>query len=114
MRGTITSLTPASGRQDHTTSPCAQHRSSGEVAAPIASRPNVSDDGQRPLLLGQDGGDKPVIWPGRKQKDFRTKDWTGQISLTSLWKFVLFAQCFLACTRRHDPDCTRKGHRLSL
>ena len=47
-RQLLKDLTPASGRQDHATSPCAQPPSSGEIAAPIASRPNVDDDGQRP------------------------------------------------------------------
>jgi hypothetical protein len=46
---TFTALAPASGRQDHTTSPCAQCHSSGDIAAPIASRTNVRDDRDTPL-----------------------------------------------------------------
>jgi hypothetical protein len=48
-------LTPASGRQDHTTSPSASAPFVKGAAASTASRPNVRDDGQRPSE-GQDGG----------------------------------------------------------
>jgi hypothetical protein len=47
-------LTPASGRQDHTTSPYASasfvraQKARDDAAASTASRPNVRDDGQRP------------------------------------------------------------------
>jgi hypothetical protein len=41
-------LTPAPGRQAHTTSPYATARSSFAAAASTATRPNVCDDGQRP------------------------------------------------------------------
>jgi hypothetical protein len=45
------SLTPASRRQDHTTSPSATKRFRLERSfASTASRPNVRDDGQRPSL----------------------------------------------------------------
>src|ERR1700731_48964 len=44
-------LTPASGRQDHTSSPSASQRcSSKALPASTASRPNVRDDGRRPSL----------------------------------------------------------------
>jgi hypothetical protein len=47
--GIIANLTPASGRQNHTTSPYAAICvSSLATAASTASRPNVRDDGQRP------------------------------------------------------------------
>jgi hypothetical protein len=53
MRSIIADLTPASGRQDHTTSPYATmpfvpRKSACDNAASTASRSNVSDDGQRP------------------------------------------------------------------
>ena len=46
-------LTPASRRQDHTTSPSALALFVKSAAASTASRPNVRDDGQRPSS-GQD------------------------------------------------------------
>src|ERR1700716_259071 len=69
-------LTPASRRQDHTTSPSARQRS--RLLAPPAStapRPNVRDDGQRPSE-GRDGESHEVICVGRKQKYFCKWGWT--------------------------------------
>src|SRR6266568_1546682 len=75
-RADITSanLTPASGRQDHTTSPYAatslvrslgdrsqavkpalQSRRAQNAAASTASHPNVRDDHDTPLFSGRDG-----------------------------------------------------------
>jgi hypothetical protein len=54
MRSIIADLTPASGRQDHTTSPSAASSlvrallTRDDAAASTASHPNVRDDGQRP------------------------------------------------------------------
>src|ERR1700681_4726931 len=72
---TSANLTPASGRQDHTTSPYAatslvrslgdrsqafrqpalQSRRAQNVAASTASHPNVRDDHDTPLFSGRDG-----------------------------------------------------------
>src|ERR1700676_5093958 len=79
-------LTPASRRQDHTTSPSASvpfvcaHRDRSRksalrsplragAAASTASRPNVRDDGQRPSE-GRDGESYSLIWVSEKQKYF--------------------------------------------
>ena len=47
-------LTPASGRQDHTTSPSAETPFVKSAAASTASRHNVRDDRETPLCLGRD------------------------------------------------------------
>ena len=53
MRSIITNLTPASGRQDHTTSPSARSAlSSAAPPASIASQPYVRDDRETPLVCG--------------------------------------------------------------
>src|SRR5665213_3237195 len=43
-------LTPASGRQDHTTSPYALAQLVNRASASTATRSNVRDDGRRPLF----------------------------------------------------------------
>src|SRR5258708_24432263 len=48
-------LTPASRRQNHTTSPSASAPSSGAPPASTASRPAFRDDREPPLCLGRDG-----------------------------------------------------------
>jgi hypothetical protein len=74
----LTSLTPASRRQDHTTSPSALALFVKSAAASIASRPNVRDDGQRPSLRGQDSGGYKVIWVFGKPEYFCKRGWTGR------------------------------------
>ncbi len=56
MRSIVTELTPASGRQDHTTSPSAGHavRLSGEVRVHCIST-HVRDDREPPLSSGETG-----------------------------------------------------------
>jgi hypothetical protein len=83
----FTSLTPASGHQDHTASPYAdRHPSSLDAVASTASRPNVRDDGQRPSQRGGTAGDKEVIWGKREGECFSGKGWTGSIALDWLGK----------------------------
>src|SRR3954452_17980954 len=48
-------LTPASRRQDHTTSPSASARFVKHATASTASRANVRDDRETPLCVGRDG-----------------------------------------------------------
>jgi hypothetical protein len=50
MRSIIANLTPAPGRQDHTTSPSASASLVSRAFASTASHPDVRDDGQRPLV----------------------------------------------------------------
>jgi hypothetical protein len=75
-------LTPASGRQDHTTSPFARPAlSSAAPLASIASPPYVRDDRETPLCVGRDASDVEVIWVKREREYFCEQDWTGSIRL---------------------------------
>ena len=94
-RITSADLTPAIGRQDHTTSPSASALSSAAPLASIASRPYVRDDRETPLLYWAGmARDMQVIWVERESKCFFKEDWTGQISL------IAQANFFSARTRR--------------
>src|SRR5882757_8983147 len=56
-------LTPASGRQDHTTSPSASQRSRQQRhPRPSHPAPYVRDDRETPLCVGRDGEGYEVIW----------------------------------------------------
>jgi hypothetical protein len=63
-------LTPASRRQDHTTSPSASTAVRLQRAASTASRANVRDDRETPLC-GRDGSDIDLIWANREAIYFR-------------------------------------------
>ena len=73
-----TTLAPASGRQDHTTSPSAP--------APLVLRrqnvhripPRVRDDRDTPLLSRRDGANIRLIWVSEKAKYFFRGGWTGE------------------------------------
>ncbi len=73
--GIIANLTPASGRQNHTTSPYASapfvraHRARDDATASTASRSNVRDDGQRPLS-GTGRTSKATDLPKKKSGKF--------------------------------------------
>ena len=75
-----TNLTPASGRQDHTTSPSALAPSSAAPSASIAFRPASVTIAIRPPS-GRNAIDKEVIWVWRESKYFCGQDWTSSISL---------------------------------
>ena len=127
-------LTPASRRQDHTTSPSASapfvstpfDRSRvktrpaitcvPDAAASTASRPHVRDDGQRPSDWDGTAVGIGVIWVRREMDSFCEQGWTGQITLIRLNKsrsarraesVQRSHQCF--GWRRHSPwaqlDC---------
>jgi hypothetical protein len=83
----VAHLTPASGRQDHTTSPSAKaplvrakiyarrfrvHRISSPTFVTIASRPSFEDE--TPI-------DMPVIWGWWKSENFYDDIWTASITL---------------------------------
>jgi hypothetical protein len=95
-------LTPASGRQDHTTSPSAkafsqkppggfgtapaealakadQRRSSHAAVASTASRSNVRDDRETPLSVGRDGG-KYGCDLGQARREIFLGEGTGQVA----------------------------------
>jgi hypothetical protein len=56
-------LTPASGRQDHTISPSASAPLVNGTSASIASRLNVRDDREAPLIEAGQRELKPLICP---------------------------------------------------
>jgi hypothetical protein len=98
-------LTPASGCQDHTTSPSAisavrlrphrVHRIPQPTFVTIAKRPS---DRVR------DGTDVDLIWVAREAKYFSQGDWTGQINLIRLAKSD-FARNDNSCWfHRHPAD----------
>src|SRR3984893_17733519 len=103
MRSIITNLTPASGRQDHTTSPSARSAlSSAAPPASIASQPYVRDDRETPLCVGRDGERYGVIWVRREGKCFCEEDWTGSIR----WKRFNKLRCARRAAR---PNGSRFG-----
>jgi hypothetical protein len=81
MRSIITNLTPASGHQDHTTSPSALALFVKSASTSTASRPAFVTIASRPSFWDGTARNKPVIWVGRKQKYFRRHDWTGRTNL---------------------------------
>ena len=91
-------LTPAPGRQAHTTSPYA--------AAALVSRdlgvhripPHVRDDRDRPSFCRETGGVKLLIWPTREAKYFSAEGWTD-------FRVICPSCCFVAV--RHEVSaCT--------
>jgi hypothetical protein len=75
-------LTPASGRQDHTTSPSASGAFVGAPSASIASCPASVTISSRPSV-GQDGVNMNLIWVDREEKYFFSQDWTGDHQKTT-------------------------------
>jgi hypothetical protein len=73
----LKNLTPASGRQDHTTSPSASQRArQSRRLRPPHPRPTFVTIAKRPSVLGRDASDKEVIWVEREWKYFCKGDWT--------------------------------------
>src|SRR5438270_13137509 len=70
-------LTPASRRQDHTTSPSALAPFVSAAFASTASRPAFVTIASRPSV-GRDGAVVKVIWVNREQIYFCEKGWTGE------------------------------------
>jgi hypothetical protein len=88
------SLAPASGRQDHTTSPSASsavrlaHVSAPPPPASTASLPAFVTTRDPPLVRMRWGELVRVICPTREAEYFWRADWTAQITLRSLANFV--------------------------
>src|SRR5258708_25713767 len=82
-----TNLTPASGCQDHTTSPSALALFVNSAAASTASRPASVTIAIRPSV-GRDGRVLKVIWVKRETEYFFKRDWTAQITLIRFNKIV--------------------------
>jgi hypothetical protein len=79
----VAELTPASGRQDHTTSPSASRavRQRRQSVHRIP-QPNVRDDRETPLVQGRGTARfMDLIWVKREAIYFCSQDWTGSISL---------------------------------
>jgi hypothetical protein len=70
-------LTPASGRQDHTTSPSASAPFVIGASTSTAPCPASVTIANRPSV-GQDGGNMPVIWDFGKPEYFSETGWTGR------------------------------------
>jgi hypothetical protein len=66
MQSIVANLTPAKGRQDHTTSPSASRHSSDDVKRPSHPALNFRDDREAPLLSSAGRGEMPLIW-GKRQ-----------------------------------------------
>src|SRR3984957_18348683 len=67
----LENLTPASGRQDHTTSPSADKRSRQQRRLrPSHPRPTFVTIAKRPCRVGRDARDMEVIWVRREEKYF--------------------------------------------
>ena len=77
----LENLTPASGRQDHTTSPSASALFVKSASASTAFRPNVRDDGQRPPYGHGTETNTQMICLGRKADYFSPRGWT------TIWVF---------------------------
>ena len=71
-------LTPASRRQDHTTSPSASARFIKRAARVHRIPPRVRDDRDTPLLRDETAGDIEVIWVKREEEYFWKWGWTGE------------------------------------
>jgi hypothetical protein len=88
-------LTPASRRQDHTTSPSASQRLRlWHRQRPPHPAPTFVTMANAPLRDGM-AGDKQVICAKHEAEYFFDEDWTGQISLIGLGNFD-FARKFFA------------------
>jgi hypothetical protein len=120
MRSIIANLTPASRRQDHTTSPSATSalvRSAFRVHR-IPSR--VRDDRDTPLMWDETAADKEMIWVGRKRKYFSLWDSTAPTTPNLARRARLFILEIQHCrqmsawvasrTLRHFRAVPRSGH----
>jgi hypothetical protein len=88
-------LTPASGRQDHTTSPSAGQRIRQSAAHVHRIPPRVRDDREPPLRWDETAGNIEVIWGIRKAEYFLRQDWTTQIRLNRRGKSAFWRRAFV-------------------
>ena len=75
----LANLTPASGRQDHTTSPYASGAHVYRAIRVHRIPPHVRDDRERPSM-GETGGVMPLIWPAAEAKNFCAAGWTQHLA----------------------------------
>jgi hypothetical protein len=95
----VATLTPASGRRNHTTSPSAKPRRSSVRRARVhrIPRPTSVTIAIRPSLRVRDGAGCKFDLGKAKAENFFDQDWTGRIALMSRAIFV-----FGACARVPD------------
>ena len=86
LRIRFANLTPASRRQNHTTSPSAVGALVRSAARVHRIPPRVRDDRDTPPEWGGMGANMEVIWVRREGKYIFREDWTGSISLIRLNK----------------------------
>ncbi len=77
----LENLTPAPGRQDHTTSPSTSRAVRQKRIGVHRIPPHVRDDRETPLVWDGIARNKPVICVGCEADYFFDGNWTGQISL---------------------------------
>jgi hypothetical protein len=116
MPSIIANLTPASGRQDHTTSPCARRHSSRDITRPSLPAPNVSDDGQRPSCGHGIAGNEPVICPRDQQQSVRQSNTTGKSAICRQEEFGEAARVLSLVVKLGLSDVYHRGplHRSGL
>ena len=91
----LTSLTPASGRQDHTTSPSASGAFRLEAPKrPPHPAPTFMTIAKRPSDRSGTAVFMDLIWANREGKYFYQEDWTGSISLIGFEKFGVWRILF--------------------
>ena len=116
----IANLTPALGRQDHATSPCAPRHTSCNTTRPSLPGPTFRDVRDTPLLRARDAHIEPVIWRKKQRKQVRHFNTTGKSAECLSSSFLanassLFARA-LACTYeetiRYDHSDRFRGRAL--
>src|ERR1700730_4187283 len=105
----LADLTPASRRQDHTTSPSASAPFVYVPPASTASRPALMTLRNAPLW-DRTARNIEVIWVSGKQKYFCKRGWTGQqIRLICFNKFPLARRASPAVRARRGPMTGHHG-----
>src|ERR1700730_5675066 len=104
----LENLTPASGRQDHTTSPSGSAplvlRRQGVHRIPL---PTFVTTAKRPSLSRRDAASKPRFLIFRKRNIFAWGDWTTQISLNRLMKNAFTRTRFCASRGANEARCAK-------
>src|SRR5260370_14886739 len=108
----LKSLTPASGRKDHTPSRSASAPFVKSASASTASRPASVTIASRPSEWDETAGDIEVIWGAGEAVYFCKRDWTTQISLNLFANFLFWRRPVARMERsaiRDRPNHLRHG-----
>src|SRR5882757_9196777 len=109
MRKHCRHLTPASRRQDHTTSPSACARFVKRAAhvhrIPLPTSVTIAS---APLWRERDGAGYEVIWVRGEREYFRGGDWTGSIALFARRFFLFGATGFWLAFQPLRRPCERR------